>query len=117
MAADYDAEVAMCHAVVVEVAGQVCGYMIAWPEGDDYFIENIGVDPRSQGNGLGRQLIAHAVAEAQRHNLSALTLYTNAAMTENLAMYAHFGFEETHRVTEKGFNRVYMRWTLPNRDA
>jgi len=28
-------------------------------------------------------------------------------------MYAHMGFIETHRVVEKGFARVYMRWTLP----
>jgi hypothetical protein len=41
-------------------------------------------------------------------------LYTNATMTENLAMYAHMGFVETRRVmqtqfhVETGFPRVYM---------
>jgi ribosomal protein S18 acetylase RimI-like enzyme len=87
--------------------------MIAWPEGDAYFIENIGVDPQFQGHGLGRRLIDHAVVKARHHGLSALSLYTNEAMIENLAMYAHFGFAETHRVNEEGFRRVYMRWTLP----
>jgi len=33
-------------------------------------------------------------------------------MTENLSMYAHLGFVETHRVTEDGFNRVYMSLNL-----
>jgi len=33
-------------------------------------------------------------------------------MTENLALYAHLGFTETHRVTEDGFRRVYMRRIL-----
>jgi hypothetical protein len=47
-----------------------------------------------------------------------LQLYTNATMTENLAMYARMGFVETHRVMETqfhietGFPRVYMRRTL-----
>jgi len=48
--------------------------------------------------------------------LPAIRLYTNAAVTENLSMYAHMGFVETHRAVEKGFNRVYLRWTLPGRE-
>jgi ribosomal protein S18 acetylase RimI-like enzyme len=62
---------------------------------------------------IGRELMDHAVGEAKRRCLSAIRLYTNAAMTENLSIYAHMGFVETHRAIEKGFNRVYMRWTLP----
>ena len=38
-------------------------------------------------------------------------------MTENLSMYAHLGFVETHRVTEDGFNRVYMRLNLAERQT
>ena len=116
MAADYDAEIAAQRVVVVEVAGDVDGYMIAWPEVDAYFIDNIAVDPRCQGHGLGRCLIEHAVAEANRLRLPALRLYTNEMMTENLSMYAHIGFVETHRADEKGFHRVYMRWSLPKRE-
>jgi hypothetical protein len=33
-------------------------------------------------------------------------------MTENLSMYAHMGFVETHRAMEKEFDRVYMRWNF-----
>jgi ribosomal protein S18 acetylase RimI-like enzyme len=111
MAADYGADVAQQRATVIEVAGQVRGYMIAWPEADAYFIENIGVDPQYQGHGLCRRLIERAVVQARQHGLTALSLYTNEAMTEN-HMYAHFGFVETHRVIEEGFRRVYLRWTL-----
>jgi ribosomal protein S18 acetylase RimI-like enzyme len=99
--------------VVIGTAGAVDGYMIAWPETDAYFLDNIAIDPARQGEGLGRQLIDHAVGEAKRRRLAALRLYTNAAMTENLSMYAHMGFVETHRAVEKGFDRVYLRWTLP----
>ena len=114
MAADYKAEVAANRVVVIEAAGSVRGYMIAWPEPDAYFIDNIAVDPKSQGDGLGQRLIEHAVAEAEKLKLPALRLYTNALWTENQSMYAHIGFVETHRVVEKGFHRVYMRWSLRN---
>jgi ribosomal protein S18 acetylase RimI-like enzyme len=113
MVADFDAEVAAHHVVVIEAAGRVGGYMVAWPEADAYFIDNIAVDPECQDGGLGRRLIDHAATEADRLHLPALRLYTNVLMTENLSMYAHIGFVETHRATEKGFDRVHMRWSRP----
>ena len=94
--------------VVLEVERNVIGYLVAWPEDDAYFIENIGIEPHLQGKGWGRRLMDHAATEAAHLGLNALRLYTNAAMIENLSMYAHLGFVETHRVTEDGFNRVYM---------
>jgi ribosomal protein S18 acetylase RimI-like enzyme len=112
MLADFAAEIAADHVVVIGTDGRIDGYMIAWPETDAYFIDNVAVDPAQQGKGLGRQLIRHAVAEAKRHRLSAIQLYTNAAMTENLSMYARMGFVETHRAVEKGFDRIYMLWVL-----
>jgi ribosomal protein S18 acetylase RimI-like enzyme len=114
MIADFATEIAAGHVVVIETAGAACGYMVAWPEADAYFIDNIAVDPARQGEGLGRQLIDHAAAEAKRLGLPAVRLYTNAAMTENLSMYAHIGFAETRRATDEGFHRVYMRWNLPD---
>src|SRR5262249_6032766 len=112
MVADFAAEVAAGHVVVIETAGVVDGYMIAWPETDAFFIDSIAVDPARQGEGLGRQLIDQAVDEGKRLRLPALRLYTNAAMTENSLMYAHLGFVETHRAMEKGFHRVYLRLSL-----
>ena len=113
MTADYEAEIAAHRVVVIEAAGKVSGYMVAWPEPDSYFIDNIAVDPECQGEGLGRRLIEHAAAEANRLCLHALRLYTNVMMIENLSMYAHLGFVETHRAFEQGFHRAYMRRSLP----
>jgi ribosomal protein S18 acetylase RimI-like enzyme len=113
MVADFAAAIAAEHVTVIETDGVVAGYMIAWPKSDAYFIENIAIDPAQQGKGLGRQLIDHAVGKARHLHLPAIYLYTNAAMTENLSMYAHFGFVETHRAREKGFDRVYLRLTVP----
>jgi ribosomal protein S18 acetylase RimI-like enzyme len=115
MMATYDADVSAGRVVVLEVERKVIGYLVAWPEEDAYFIENIGIEPELQGKGWGRRLIDHAASEATHNSLNVLRLYTNAAMTENLSMNAHLGFVETHRVTENGFNRVYMRLDLAER--
>ena len=115
MVSDYDADVRAGRIVVLEVERDVIGYLVAWPEDDAYFIENIGIDPQLQGKGWGRRLMDHAASEAAHLGLPALRLYTNAAMSENLSMYAHLEFAETHRITEDGFNRIYMRLNLGNR--
>jgi GNAT superfamily N-acetyltransferase len=112
MSADFAAAIALGQVVVIEAAGSIGGYMIAGPQADAYFIDAVAVDPALQGQGLGRKLIEHAASEAKRHGLPALRLYTNVVMTENLSMYAHMGFVETHRVVEHGFHRVYLRRTL-----
>ena len=54
MVADFAAEIAADHVVVIEVGGAVAGYMIAWPETDAYFIEAIAIEPARQGQGLGQ---------------------------------------------------------------
>ena len=112
MRADFAAEIAAARVVVVEAGDTVAGYMIAWPEADAYFIDSIAVDPAGQGRGFGRHLMDHAEREARRHGLAAIRLYTNAAMSENLSLYEHLGFVETHRAIDQGFNRVFMRREL-----
>jgi ribosomal protein S18 acetylase RimI-like enzyme len=118
MLADFAAEIAAGHVVVLEISGTVESYLISWPKMDAYFVDNIAVDSAHQNLGLGRQLMEHAVREAKLHNLSAIQLCTNVTMTENLAIYARMGFIETHRVMETQFNietglpRVYMCRTL-----
>jgi ribosomal protein S18 acetylase RimI-like enzyme len=110
MAEDFAAAIARGSAVVIEAEGVVRGFLIGWPEPDGYFIESVAVDPLAQGHGLGRKLLDHAARQARALGLRAMRLYTNVAMTENLALYRHIGFVETHRAMENGFDRVYMRW-------
>jgi len=38
-----------------------------------------------------------------------MRLPANAAMMENLSIDAQLGFVETHRATEDGYDRIYMR--------
>ena len=46
MVADFAEHIAADHVVVVEAAGVVDGYMVAWAEIDAYFVDNIAVDRR-----------------------------------------------------------------------
>jgi carbohydrate kinase (thermoresistant glucokinase family) len=109
MSANYAAAVAAGHAIVAEGDGVIVGYLIGWPEGDAYFVENVAIDPARQGEGFGRALLQHTIEQAKRLNLPALRLYTNAAMAENLALYRRMGFVETHRTAQGGFDRVHLR--------
>jgi len=112
MLADFAALIAAGFAVVIENAGSVDGYMIAWSEANALLVDNLAVDPARQGKGLGRSLLEYAIAKARRLKLPALRVYTNVLMTENISLYSHLGFVETHRTVENGLHRVHMRLTL-----
>lgn len=88
--------------------GAIVGLLVTIVESDHLLIENIAVAPHAQGRGYSRRLLAHAEQQARDHNLAELRLYTNAAMTENLTLYPHFGYVEVDRRTEDGFDRVYF---------
>ena len=115
MIADYAALVARGVVWVIGDAS-VEAVLVMYPSptesGDALFIENIAVAPGQQGRGLGRALLDFAERYARQHGLPELRLYTNALMTENLAMYAHLGFVESDRRTKDGFQRVYLRKPL-----
>ncbi len=63
------------------------------------------------GQGARAGAVAFAEAEARRRGLPEVRLYTNALMTENLALHGQLGFCETGRVSEKGYERGYMAKT------
>src|SRR6516164_2025946 len=48
MLADFPAEIAAGHVVVLEMSGTVEGYLISWPKIDAYFVDNIAVDRRTR---------------------------------------------------------------------
>lgn len=106
---DYAARIAAGQAWITD---DKRGAIVLEPAGDSLLIDNVAVAPEAQGKGLGRALVAFAESEARRLGLRALTLYTHAKMESNLAFYERLGLRETHRVTEKGFDRVYMRRDL-----
>jgi ribosomal protein S18 acetylase RimI-like enzyme len=114
MQADYPALIGrgVVHVLPEPSTGDLCALIVLWPTGGAMFVENVAVHPRYQGQGLGRRLMAFAEEQARAANLPEVRLYTNEAMTENLAFYRRLGFKETGRRVEEGYSRVFLRKIL-----
>ena len=109
---DYARRIADRQAWALEVDGRIVGVLILEDRDGDLLLDNVAVHPDVQGAGHGRTLIGFAEAEARRRGHRTVRLYTHALMTENQALYRRLGFVETGRMTEHGFDRVYMTKSL-----
>ena len=105
---DYRALINEGHVYVLSDGGGISAILVLIPEEHAMLLDNVAVSPHAQGPGHGRALIAFAERMARERGLRAIRLYTNEAMTENVALYGRLGFVETHRLEEQGFRRVYM---------
>lgn len=113
MTEDYGALVAAGRVRVIEDAERgACGVLVLVPMEDAMLLDNIAVAPAAQGLGIGRQLLTEAEAVARTGGFERMRLYTHEKMVENIALYTRIGYRETHRVSEKGFDRVYMEKPL-----
>lgn len=109
---DYQARLAADQLWVLEDVDGLAGVLVLEDGPDCFLLDNIAVRPDRQGRGFGRVLLDFAEAEARRCGWDAVTLYTNALMTQNIAIYTARGYVETERRTEQGFQRVYMEKPL-----
>lgn len=109
---DYAQRIADAQTWVLEDAGGIAGILVLEETADSLLLDNIAVAPGQQGKGVGRALLEFAEAEARRRGFTAIHLYTHELMTENLSLYSRIGYVETYRITEKGFDRVYMHKPL-----
>jgi len=94
--------------VAVDEGNALVGFAVLVAEPDHLLLENIAVSPTSQGQGIGARLLALAEEHATAQGVREVRLYTNEAMTENLAYYPRHGYVETHRALQDGFRRVFF---------
>jgi GNAT superfamily N-acetyltransferase len=106
---DYRQQVAAGRVHVLESSGRVHGFVVLIHEDEYLLLDNLAVAPGAQGLGYGRVLLEFT--EQQAHQ-GFVRLYTNEAMTENLALYTRKGYVETHRAEENGLRRVYLQKDL-----
>lgn len=107
MDADFAHSIAAGYAhVAVDGAGVVIGYAVCWARGDHLYLDSIAVG--APGLGVGRALMDHVEGLARAQGLGAVQLYTNAMMTENLALYPRWGFTQTDRRMDEGYDRVFF---------
>ncbi|HEY3063069.1 MAG TPA: GNAT family N-acetyltransferase [Chloroflexota bacterium] len=114
MLADYPALIArgVVHVLAQRATPDLHGLIVLWPVDGAMYVDNVAVHPLHQGRGLGRRLLAFAEQCARAANLPELRLYTNEAMTDNLAFYRRLEFEETDSRLDEGFARVFLRKRL-----
>jgi ribosomal protein S18 acetylase RimI-like enzyme len=108
MTADYAGAIDRRQVWVAVSDGEPAGLVVLIPRPDHLLLDNLAVRPAAQDRGIGTQLLALAEREAARLGLRKIRLYTNAAMTENLAYYPRHGYRLTHRAEEDGFQRVFF---------
>jgi ribosomal protein S18 acetylase RimI-like enzyme len=109
---DYAARIAAGQAWVLQDAARVVGLLVLEDRPDALLLDNVAVRPECQGAGHGRALMAFTATEARRRGFRRIVLYTHVLMTENQELYRRIGYVETRRVTEHGFDRVYMQLDL-----
>ena len=89
--------------------GEIVGYVVCMPKEPGLFLlDNIAVLPGRQKSGYGRALVRYAEEAGRKQGFRRICLYTNAAMTENLAWYPRLGYRVSHRLVENGYDRVYF---------
>ncbi len=113
VSADYAAAVARGEVWVAVGADGVIGLLVLVARPDHLLLENIAVHPAAQRGGVGACLLARAEDQAACLSLTEIRLYTNVAMTENLAYYPRHGYVQTHRAVQDGYSRVYFAKHLP----
>jgi GNAT superfamily N-acetyltransferase len=86
----------------------IVGLLVLVLRPDHLLLENVAVLPSAQGSGVGARLLAFAEEQARHFGREEIRLYTNEAMTENLAYYPQHGYVETHRTEQNGFRRVFF---------
>jgi GNAT superfamily N-acetyltransferase len=107
--ADYASAVRARQAWAAIEDGQVAGFAVLIVRPGYLLLDNVAVVPAAQNRGIGARLLGLAEDHARGLGLSEIRLYTNEAMTENLAYYARHGYIETHRAEQDGFRRVFFR--------
>jgi ribosomal protein S18 acetylase RimI-like enzyme len=115
---DYHDIVADAEVWVAIEHSQIIGVIVLRQKGvprDVLAVENVAVVPKFQGRGIGGSLLELAERRAVELDFPALELYTNVAMTEDQAIYAHLGFVRVGQRRERGFERVYLRKELGHR--
>lgn len=87
-----------CHLFIIycgqEIAGMLTLGIYSSPTGRKAWIEDVVVDQKHRGKGLGRQLVQHAINYTRKLAPITLMLTSNPARTEANALYRSEGFEQ-----------------------
>ncbi|HJZ46410.1 MAG TPA: GNAT family N-acetyltransferase [Roseiflexaceae bacterium] len=109
MTADYQQILAVHPVWMMWIDEHPAGVLVLLHEPDAMLIYSVAVAPAYQKRGHGRRLLEWAEAEARRSGYAQIRLFTNALMTQNIALYTQLGYTETSREPYQGLTLVHMR--------
>ena len=98
--------------VVAEFDGAIAGVVVLTITDEGFLLENVAVDPKFQGKGVGRTLLTLAESKARASGYRSIYVYINEMMTENQSLYAKVGYVEYGRRINGGYARIFMRKQL-----
>jgi ribosomal protein S18 acetylase RimI-like enzyme len=98
--------------VVEDDLNKVVGLLVLDISEEAFLLENIAVHKSTQGKGVGRTLLELSERIAIEKGHSCIELYTNELMTDNIRLYQAIGYQETHRMQQDGYNRVFFKKVL-----
>lgn len=90
-------KVARC--TVMRALRSVIGYLCLWEIGHEIHITNLAVHPASRRRGVGRQLLAGALAAGVARGVTLAFLEVRPSNTRALALYESLGFQIIGRRT------------------
>jgi ribosomal protein S18 acetylase RimI-like enzyme len=102
--------------LIAEADGGELGYVMvryrfsAWIPGECAEIEDVFVTPGSRRAGLGRRLVALAIARAERRGCRLVSLTTNERNAAALALYESLGFRAERERWDGGRALWLERW-------
>ncbi len=110
MTADYAAAIRE-HLIELAYLDDVAvGLIEMIPAADHLLLENIGVDPAAQGEGIGRRLMQRVEQRAKEMKLPTVRLYTNKAFATNLGFYQRLGYAiEREEPYKEGFTVYFAK--------
>lgn len=100
---------------------QVVGTVALVPKGPEihgifatFELAKMAVDPGYQGQGIGKRLLAHAIAYAQKHGARQIVLSTNDVLTPALKVYVDAGFVAKPAAQDERYERsnLFMQLDL-----
>lgn len=112
MTADYQQAIGRHLVYLLETSEGLQGVLELIREPDCLLVENVAVDPRAQGRGYGRALMAEAEWIAWDIEARQMRLYTNERFAANIALYERIGYRIFQRSPIADGYMVWMQKTV-----
>ncbi len=102
-------------ALILATAGrEAAGFVVAWHEGADCYVDNLHVRPGMRGAGIGRALLGLAARRLAAGGATSASLTVFAGNAGAIRFYAALGAEIGPEVTRQTFGQVVpereLRW-------